>query len=108
MKGNWWVGGFGWTGTANDNFKFFTFWVKGASKDYDLYIQSQQSESGWDTFSAYNKITVPANVWTYYKIPVDQLKLWAKGSTWNQLVWRIQGPDSQDETFHFDDVMFIK
>lgn len=105
--GNWHLTGIGWTNTANQGFKYLSFWVKGASKDYDLYIQSQQSPSAMDTFSDFNRITVPANTWTYFKIPVDQLKLWANGTEWNQLDWRIQGPDSQDERFYFDDIMFI-
>lgn len=104
---NWHLLGFGWTNTKNDNFKYLSFWIKGASADYDLYIQSQQSPSVWDTFSDFNKIAVPANEWTYFKIPVDQLQLWANGTEWNQLAWRIQGPDGQDERFYLDDVMFI-
>ncbi|UII32292.1 IPT/TIG domain-containing protein [Fulvivirga ulvae] len=105
--GNWSVFGFGWTNTANDNFKYLSFWVKGGSIDLDLYIISQQSPDGWDTFHDYNKITVPANEWTYFRIPVDQLKLWANGTEWNQLTWRIQGPDT-DQTIYLDDVMFIR
>jgi hypothetical protein len=107
-KGNWSQDGFGWTNTKNDNFKYFSFWIKGASQDYDLYIWSQQSPDGFSTFSDFNKITVPANVWTYFKIPVNNLKLWANGSEWNQIGWRIKGPDTQDETFYIDDVIFIK
>lgn len=106
--GNWHLMGFGWTNTANQDFKYLSFWIKGAAAQYDLYIQSQQSPSGWDTFSDFNKITVPANEWTYFKIPVDNLKLWANGAEWNQLVWRIQGPDGADARFYLDDVIFIK
>jgi hypothetical protein len=107
-KGNWWQGGFGWTNTANDNFKFLSFWIKGGAETHDLYIWSQQSPAGFGTFENYNKITVPANVWTYFKIPINDLKLWANGSEWNQFGWRIQGPNNQDLTFYVDDVVLIK
>jgi hypothetical protein len=107
-KGNWSQDGYGWTNTANDNFKYFSFWIKGGSKDYELYIWSQQSPDGFSTFSDYNKIVVPANVWTYFKLDVGTLKLWANGTEWNQIGWRIKGPDDQDETFYVDDVMFIR
>jgi hypothetical protein len=107
-KGNWSQDGYGWTNTANDGFKYFSFWIKGASKDYELYIWSQQSPDGFSTFSDFNKIVVPANVWTYFKLDVNPLKLWANGSEWNQIGWRIKGPDDQDETFYVDDVIFIK
>lgn len=104
---SWNVFGFGWTNTVNDNFKYLTFWVKGASIDLELYIISQQSPDGWESWGDYNKISVPANEWSYFKIPVDQLKLWANGTEWNQLTWRIQGPDT-DQTVYLDDVMFIR
>ncbi|MDJ1485563.1 cell shape determination protein CcmA [Cytophagaceae bacterium YF14B1] len=107
-KGAWSQNGIGWKNTANANFKYLSFWIKGASQDYDLYIWSQQSPSGFSTFADYNKIKVPANVWTYFKIDVSSLQLWANGPEWNQIGWRIQGPDSQDETFYIDDVIFIK
>ncbi|MBL6447933.1 IPT/TIG domain-containing protein [Fulvivirga sp. 29W222] len=106
--GTWSVFGFGWTNTANDSFKYLSFWVKGGSIDLDLYIFSQQSPSYFDTFSDFNKISVPANEWTYFKIPVDQLKLWENGPEWNHLGWRIQGPDNGDETIYLDDVMFVR
>jgi hypothetical protein len=109
-KGNWSQDGFGWTDTPNDDYKFLSFYIKGASADYDLYIWSAASPGGFDTFDDFKKITVPANVWTYFKIPVSSLKIFGTNGTtsWNQIGWRIKGPDSQDETFHLDDVILIK
>lgn len=106
--GNWHLLGFGWTGTANDNYKYLSFWIKGGTVDHDLYIMSQQSPSGWDSFNSNNRISVPANVWTYFKLPIANLGLWANGTTWNQIAWRIQGPNGGDQRFYLDDIIFIK
>ena len=109
-KGNWSQDGFGWTDTPNDDYKFFSFWIKGASQDYTLYVWSAAQPGTFNTFDDFKKVLVPANVWTYFKIPVSTLKLWGENGTtsWNQIGWRIQGPDAQDETFYVDDVIFIK
>lgn len=106
----WWAfDNFANWGTAqtNDNFAYFTFWIKGGDFDQDVYIQTSQSESGWDTYSSYNKITVEAGEWQYFKLPVADLKLWANGDSWQQIGWRVQGPDAADLRLYVDDVMFI-
>ncbi|MFD1816509.1 IPT/TIG domain-containing protein [Pseudarcicella hirudinis] len=110
-SGNWHVFGFAnWnTGvTYSADYKFLTFWVKGASADYSLYISSDQGIDGFGSFNESNKINVPANVWTYYKIPVSTLKLWANGNKFNQLGFRIKGPDTQNETFYIDNLLLVK
>ncbi len=109
-KGNWSQDGFGWTETPNAGYKNLAFWIKGGSQDYNLYIWSSAQPGTFNTFDDFKKIVVPANVWTYFKIPVTTLKIWGENNTtaWNQIGWRIQGPDAQDETFYLDDVIFIK
>lgn len=107
-KDNWHQFGFGWTSISNDNYTYLSFWIKGASKDYDLWISTPTSPGGFASFESANKISVPANVWTYFKIPVSTLKLWANGTSFNQIGWRIQGPSAQDETFYLDDIMLVK
>lgn len=106
--GNWHQLGFGWTNTPNDNYEYLSFWIKGASANYDLYITTSASASGFASFDANTRITVPAEVWTYFKIPVTTLGLWSTAAEWNQIGWRIQGPDGQDERFYLDDVILIK
>lgn len=108
--GNWHQLGFGWTETPNDNYKYLSFWIKGGTADFDLYISTTSSPSGFASFDSFSKITVPANVWTYFKIPVSTLKLWGNSGTtpWNQIGWRIQGPEGADQRFYLDDVIFIK
>ena len=109
QKGNWHQMGFGWNNIADDNYKFLSFWMKGGSVNINIWVFSQQSPGGNGPFdNAGQKITVPANVWSYYKIPVSQLNLWANGAAFNQIGWRLQGPDGQDEKMYLDDVMLVK
>src|ERR1700730_15143615 len=110
-KGNWHLINFAnwWPGLAKDPaYTYLTFWAKGASKDYSLYITTDKGVGGFGNFIDANKIDLPANVWTYFKIPLSKLDLWATGSPLNQLGFRIKGPDAQDETFYFDDILLVK
>ncbi|MBL0359315.1 MAG: IPT/TIG domain-containing protein [Chitinophagaceae bacterium] len=109
QRGNWHQMGFGWNNITNDNYKYLSFWIKGGTVNIDVWVWSQQSPGASDPFNnAGQKITVPANVWTYYKIPISQLNLWANGTGFNQLGWRLKGPDVQDEILYLDDVMLVK
>jgi len=111
QKGNWHLIGFAnWgSGIAYDpSYKYLTAWVKGASQDYVLYVSSDKQTDGFANFDDVGKMNVPANVWTYFKIPLSKLNLWATATSFNQLGFRIQGPDAQDETFYFDDVLLVK
>lgn len=109
-KGCWSFNGVGWTETPDDDYKYFSFWVKGAETTQNLYIMSDRMEGGWDAWWSYNRIVVPANEWTYFKIPIDDLKLWATGN-WTQLGWRLNGNDDTqpgNKKFYVDDMIFIK
>lgn len=111
QKGNWHLLGLAnwWPSVAQDPaYKYLTLWVKGASRDYSLYIMSDKITGGYGSFIDANKINVPANVWTYFKVPLSTLNLWATGSPFQQLGFRIQGPDAQDEVFYFDDILLVK
>lgn len=107
--GNWHVFGFGWTNINKlTDYTYLSFYIKGASVDYPLWIMSSASAGGFNVFNDNQKIDVPANVWTYFKIPLGQLDLWNSANNFNQLGWRIKGPNGQDETFYVDDVIFVK
>lgn len=109
QKGNWHQLGFGWTNISkSNNYKYLSFWVHGGTTDYNLWISTNASEGGFASFNDYDKIAVPANVWTYYKLPIADLKLWATADEFNQIGWRIQGPDDADQVISLDDVLFIK
>ena len=111
QKGNWHLIGLANWGSGvaqNADYKYLTVWIKGASRDYSLWVMSDKITGGYGSYLDANKINVPANVWTYFKLPLSTINLWATGTTFNQLGFRIQGPDAQDETFYFDDVLLVK
>lgn len=108
-KGNWSADGFAnWNGVAPmPEYNFLSFWVKGASADYTLYVTGDARAGGYGNSDRSVPITVPANVWTYFKIPMTTLELWKKGPM-KQLGFWIEGPEKQDEAFYFDDVILVK
>lgn len=111
-KGNWHVFGFAnwWPGTASDPaYKYFSFWIKGAAADHVLYITGdKKAGGGFGNSDQTSPVNVPAGVWTYFKIPLSSLNLWANGSPFNQIGFWIKGPDNQDEKFYLDDVILVK
>jgi hypothetical protein len=108
--GNWHQLGFGWNFINNDGYKYLSFWIKGGTKDMELFISTGSSPSGFASFDEFSKIAVPANVWTYFKIPVTTLKIWGNNNAtaWQQIGWRIKGPDGADERFYLDDIILVK
>ena len=109
-KGNWSADGFAyWDGLANmPEYKFLSFWVKGGSANYTLYLTGDQRAGGYGNSDKSIPLNIPANVWTYFKIPMSTIKFWEKGAPMKQFGFWIEGPDAQDEAFYFDDVIFIK
>ncbi|MCD8541000.1 MAG: IPT/TIG domain-containing protein [Leadbetterella sp.] len=111
QKGNWHLINFAnwWPGVAeNPEYKFLTVWVKGASQDYTLYLTGDMRAGGFGNGDRSYPLNVPAGKWTYFKIPLSEVKLWEKGSPFFQLGFWIPGPDAQDEIFHFDDIILVK
>lgn len=110
-KGNWSVDGFAnWNGGAafSPDYKFVSFWIKGGSIDYTVYLTADQKTAGYGNADTSTPLRVPANVWTYFKLPISDVGLFAKGGGLQQLGFYIQGPDAGNETLYFDDVILIK
>lgn len=108
--GNWHLAAFSnwWPSLEyNADFKYISFAIKGAAVPMELWIQSDASKVGFGEFTDKNKITVAANVWNYYKIPLADLDFWSAGKVLKQFGWRVKGPD-KTQVLYFDDVMFIK
>lgn len=108
--GNWHLAAFSnwWPSLEYDaDYKYISFAIKGAAVPMELWIQSDASKVGFGEFTDKNKITVAANVWNYYKIPLADLDFWAAGKVLKQFGWRVKGPD-KTQVLYFDDVMFIK
>ena len=112
QKGNWHLIGFAnWSASAipySADYTYVTGWIKGASADYSLYLTTDASKAGFGGFDEKNKINVKAGVWNYFKLKLSDIDFWAPGKTLTQVGFRIQGPDKQDETFYFDDVLLVK
>lgn len=110
-KGNWHLISFTnwWPGTEkNTDYKFLTLWIKGASTDQVLYLTGDKRTAGFGNGDRSTPLNVPANIWTYFKIPMSDANLWGTGDRFHQLGFWIAGPEGADETFYFDDVMLVK
>ncbi|WP_027302771.1 IPT/TIG domain-containing protein [Rudanella lutea] len=112
QKGNWHLIAFAnWSASAisySNEYTYVTGWIKGASADYSLYLTTDASKAGFGEFVEANRIDVKANTWTYFKLKLSDMDFWLPGKTLKQLGFRIKGPDKQDETFYFDDIMLVK
>jgi len=103
-KGNWWADGFGSsTPLQTAGYNYLAFWMKGGSESYTLYFTAD-TRGGFGNSDQSMPIVVPANVWTYYKIPLSTLNI---NGTEHFGFW-IMGPNDQDETFYIDDVVLLK
>lgn len=80
------------------NYTYLTFWVRGGTADTQLDVNS---ENGGST----NTITVPAGVWTYYKMPVLGF---LNGVSIERLDFKMHGPDNVDQTVYFDNILLVK
>ncbi|RKD20226.1 cell shape determination protein CcmA [Pelobium manganitolerans] len=111
-KGNWSADGFANWGTGIEksaDFKYFSFWVKGADRDLTFYITGDKKAGGdYGNSDRTTPITVPANVWTYFKLKISDVGFWANGNSMQRMGWWIPGPDDADAVIYFDDVIFIK
>lgn len=111
LKGNWSANGFAaWSSGLNQSpeYNFLSFWVKGGPADYTFYLTGDQRAGGYGNSDRSAPIEVPANVWTFVKLKLSDLKLWEKSSNFKQLGFWIPGPDDQDVTLYFDDILLTK
>jgi len=104
-KGNYWADGFGNNAPLQTaGYTYLAFWLKGGLENYTLYLTADTRPGGFGNSDQTYPITVPANVWTYFKLPLSALSL---QGTEHFGFW-IPGPTDQDETFYFDDVVLLK
>jgi hypothetical protein len=105
-KGNYSADGFAinTAGLPTANYNYLSFWIKGGIESYTLYLTADTRSGGFGNSDQSMPISVPANVWTYYKLPLAGLNL--QGS--QHFGFWIAGPADQNETFYFDDVILIK
>jgi hypothetical protein len=112
-KGVWHIAIFNLDGSAKipytTDYQYLTFAIKGGLIDQVLWLQSGSSTVGLgqNQKPEKNKITVPAKVWTYYKIALSDLDFWQPGKTLESFGWFLKGPDNDTEVMTFDDVMLV-
>jgi len=110
-KGGWKIEGFQnwWPSLPYDaSYKYLVFWVKGGTAEEVVTIQTNTSSRGYGQNQNFNPVTVPANDWKYFKIPLSSIDFWSTGSTLQQLGFFIKGPDDADQQLYFDDVVLVK
>ncbi|WP_069661233.1 cell shape determination protein CcmA [Arcticibacter eurypsychrophilus] len=112
-KGSWSVDGFANANASggaafSPDYKFVSFWIKGGTIDYTFYLTADQKTAGYGNSDTSTPLSVPANVWTYFKLPISDVGLFAKGGVLKKLGFYTKGPDAGNETLYFDDVILIK
>jgi hypothetical protein len=111
---NWWPGF-----TYDPSYTYLSFYIKGGTVDHTLVLVGDQMDGGYsqNTSSTAWKVSVPAHVWTYYKIALGApsstdaklLNYWKNGTTAKQLGFFLQGQSGDvDETMYLDDLIFVK
>lgn len=103
------------------SYKYLTFWIKGGVADHKIVLVGDKMVGGYGQVqvgSAYaaQLLTVKANVWNYFKIPLTNdksvtsaLDFWATGTNATQLGFFLQGMSGDvNETMYIDEVMFVK
>ncbi len=104
-------------------YKYLTFWIKGGTVNHNLFLVGDQLPGGFgNSITSSNAtpaqiIMVPANVWTYYKIPLgtgtNMLAYWGSNPTTatlaKQLGFFLRGSSGDvNETMYMDEILFVK
>lgn len=113
QRGNWHLVQFvDWSNgiTYNPDFKTFSVWIRGGSRDYTLYLTTDTRDVAFGNADQSTALEVPANTWKYFEFPASALgSKWTTGvAPLKQIGFWIKGPDPQDETFYFDNVLIFK
>ena len=79
------------------DYTHLTFWAKGGTKDMQMTIWPDPDNSKAKT------VTIPANVWTYFKVPLNDFR----GVNSQRLNLQGMAP-TENQTIHFDNILFVK
>lgn len=103
-KGNWWANGVGSNVPLQTaGYKYLAFWIKGGKESYTLFFTAD-TRGGFANSDQGEPVSVPANDWTYIKLPLSALNI--QGS--QHFGFWIMGPNDQDEIFYIDDLVLLK
>ena len=79
------------------DYTYLTFWAKGGTADIKMQVWSEQG-------GAKVSVTVPANVWTYFKMPIQGHM---NGLMLERLNFQAEGPAAQ-QTIYLDNILLVK
>jgi len=79
------------------DYTYVTFWAKGGTADMQLTIWPDPENSRAQT------VTIPANVWTYFRVPLSGMV----GVTTQRLNFQGMSPVA-NQTIYFDNILFVK
>jgi hypothetical protein len=107
-NGNYWIGGWNFSPPVANKYTYLSLWIKGGFQNETLDFISAQGSGGYGNSDQTFTLALPANVWTYFKIPVASTDMFLNGQTTGNFGFYIRGPNGGDETIYFDDVVFWK
>jgi len=80
------------------DYTYLTFWAKGGTADMNLQVWSENGGSQ-------KTVTIPANVWTYFKMPIQ-------GHMQDVMLERLNlqavGPNGGNQTIYYDNILLVK
>lgn len=79
------------------DYTYLTFWAKGGTADMQLSVWPDSDNSRAKT------VTIPADVWTYFKIPLSGMV----GATTQRLDFQGMNP-AVNQNIYFDNILFVK
>lgn len=79
------------------DYTYLTFWAKGGTADIKMQVWSEQG-------GAKVSVTVPANVWTYFKMPIQGHM---NGLQLERLNFQAEGP-AANQTIFLDNILLVK
>lgn len=82
------------------DYAYLSFWIKGGTQDNALKIYSDQGGTNLES------INIPANVWTYVKVPMTGF--WGGVANLQRINFQMRGPNNSDQTVFFDNIIFVK
>ncbi|HEY2722974.1 MAG TPA: IPT/TIG domain-containing protein [Chitinophagaceae bacterium] len=97
------------------DYTYLSFWVYGGSADEKIYIEWGNEGFANGGGNEINTYDVPPGVWTYYKIPINNL-LWNTGTTnwaanssqYLNTVAFFMNSNTVMEQVYFDDIVLVK
>lgn len=93
----------------SSEYTHLAFAIKGGEVNTPFWIEVNTSSVGFgQKYATKNRIDVPAKVWTYYKIPIQDLDFWKPGKILDQFCLFAKDIPSKNTVYLFDDVMLVR